>query len=322
MFSGIVRGYIEETSAYSAIPAVGVDVAEVTTLPPASEKAMTATILQTIGDSFVTPATSIVSSLAESPSDHGNQVIDYEVQEGDTISSIASDFGVSVNAVIWANKIRNINALSPGETLKIPPVTGVIHAVAKGDTVSTIAQKYGAESNEIIAFNILPLSGDLRIGQQIVVPDGIIKSAQKTAGSASTKSAKLAVERFSQLPTLDGYFIIPMRGAKTQGIHGRNGVDWANSIGEPIHAAAEGTVIVSDDSGWNGGYGQYVKISHPNGTETLYGHLSKVLVTAGQYVPQGYVIGKEGTTGRSTGPHLHFEVHGAKNPLAQLKSNK
>lgn len=107
----------------------------------------------------------------------------------------------------------------------------------------------------------------------------------------------------------------PTKGVRSQGIHGHNGVDIAAPVGTPVWAAADGKVIVARSGGWNGGYGSYVVISHSNGTQTLYAHLSRVDVTVGQSVTKGKTIGAMGNTGKSTGPHLHFEVRGGKNPF-------
>jgi murein DD-endopeptidase MepM/ murein hydrolase activator NlpD len=117
-----------------------------------------------------------------------------------------------------------------------------------------------------------------------------------------------------------GYYDNPLPGAiLTQGIHGWNGVDIGAPKGTPIHAAADGTVIVARAGGWNGGYGSYVVISHPNGTQTLYGHMNSVAISVGASVGSGQVIGYVGTTGKSTGNHLHFEVRGAANPFRNCR---
>ena len=241
-----------------------------------------------------------------------NQIAEYEVQSGDTISFIASDYGVSVNSIIWANNLKNAENLSVGQLLKIPPVTGVIHDVKRGDTIESIAKKYGADADKIVEFNALAINGQLQIGKQIIVPDGK-KGSTAVAGTIQNSTTKL----FSHLPNLGDYFRWPSTGFNWGSIHGRNGVDVANSCGTPIYAAAEGAVSVVDIAGWNGGFGKYLKIQHTNGTETLYAHTSKILVVAGDYVAKGQQIALMGTTGRSTGCHLHFEVHGAKNPLAK-----
>ena len=116
------------------------------------------------------------------------------------------------------------------------------------------------------------------------------------------------------------YFIRPvLRGRRTQGLHGKNGIDFAPqcrcSGKEPILAAADGWVLVARNSGWNGGFGNYVVIAHSNGTQTLYGHMASVTVGAGQFVGQGEKIGYVGSSGNSSGPHVHFEIRGAKNPF-------
>jgi murein DD-endopeptidase MepM/ murein hydrolase activator NlpD len=103
----------------------------------------------------------------------------------------------------------------------------------------------------------------------------------------------------------------------TQGLHGYNGIDIGVPTGTAIYAAAGGTVIISRNSGWNGGYGDYIVISHDNGVQTLYGHLSRTVVQTGARVEQGDIIGYSGMTGKATGPHLHFEVRGAKNPFVK-----
>lgn len=241
-------------------------------------------------------------------------IIEYEVQEGDLLTFIASDFGVSISSIRWANNLSG-DIIRPEQKLKIPPVSGVIHRVKKGDTPSSIAKQYGAEAAEIFAFNSLPKSGHLDVGDEIIVPDGAPKSSGKAPSSGSSSSP--VTGPFSHLPDLGDYFKIPAVGFNWGKIHGRNGVDIANSCGTPIVAAASGTVAVADDQGWNGGFGKFIKIIHDNKTETLYAHASKLLVQAGQSVSQGSTVATMGTTGKSTGCHVHFEVHGAKNSLAK-----
>ena len=117
---------------------------------------------------------------------------------------------------------------------------------------------------------------------------------------------------------MGNYYSWPLAGGSiTQGLHGWNAVDIGAPSGTPIYAAAAGTVIVArSGGGWNGGYGNYVVVSHPNGTQTLYAHMSRVSATVGAHVGQGETIGKVGMTGEATGPHIHFEVRGAVNPFA------
>ncbi|OGN01073.1 MAG: hypothetical protein A3I26_02370 [Candidatus Yanofskybacteria bacterium RIFCSPLOWO2_02_FULL_43_10] len=240
-----------------------------------------------------------------------NQIMEYTVQPGDLLSFIASDYGVSVDSIIWANNLANANSIRPDQVLRIPPVSGVIHKVKTGDTIASIAKKYGAPIDKILAFNDLKEGESLDINMEIIVPDGHINSVNVAKSGAQSAVAK----RFSYLPDLGDYFMIPTQGRISQGLHGRNGVDKANYCGTPVYAAADGSITTADAVGYNGGFGQFIKIAHPNGTETLYSHLSKINVVLGQTVAKGQLIGLMGSTGRSTGCHLHFEVHGARNPL-------
>lgn len=238
-------------------------------------------------------------------------VAEYTVQPGDSLSFIARDYGVSIESIMWANGLRDSNSIREGNILKIPPISGVIHTVKSGDTINTIAKKYGANAENIIAYNSLPQDGKLQINDELIIPDGKIA----TAGTPYTRTAI----SFAHLPNLDNYFAHPTNdlGRISQWLHGRNGIDIANSYGTAIYAAAGGTVVGTAVSGYNSGYGLFVKISHPNETDTLYAHLSKVLVRSGETVQKGQQIGNMGSSGRSTGSHLHFEVHGAKNPLTR-----
>ena len=242
------------------------------------------------------------------------QMVEYAVQEGDLLSFIASDYGVSVESIMWANGLKNADNINPGQILKIPPVTGVVYVVKKGDTVLSIAKQFQGEASKIIEFNSLAQEGALQIGTQLIIPDGKMRAAQ-TAYAGQPRALIENGGRFANLPNLVNYFILPTTGFNWGIPHGRNGSDIANSCGTPIYAAAEGSVALSAQSGYNGGFGKFVKLIHSNGTETIYAHLSKNNVAIGATVTQGQIIGLMGTTGRSTGCHLHFEVHGAKNPF-------
>lgn len=225
----------------------------------------------------------------------------YVVKEGDTLSQIAKMFGVSQNTILWANDIKSANLIQPGTILNILPISGVRHTVVKGDTIASLAKKYKGDESEIVAYN--QLSSELKVGEVVVIPNGVIEQRAIAKGTGS--SAKTSAGLIHPLPN----------GRKTQGVHGYNGVDFGAPTGTAIRAAAGGAVIISASSGYNGGYGQYIVIKHANGTQTLYSHLSQNYVRAGATVSQGHVIGAVGNTGRSTGPHLHFEVRGGRNPF-------
>lgn len=239
--------------------------------------------------------------------DFRNSAITYEVQSGDTLSQIAEKFEIGVNTLLWANNLPSIHSIVIGQKLKILPIDGVFHTIKKGDTVSSIASKYKGDMEEIIAFNDLPADGFLVKGETIIVPDG--KMPLPTNYTSSQQ------RYIASLPYYAGYYLMPTTGFNWKRLHPHNAVDIANACGTPILAAASGTVAISDGVGWNGGYGKYIRISHSNGTATLYAHNSQNLVSAGEWVEQGQTIALIGTTGRSTGCHVHFEVRGARNPF-------
>lgn len=240
-----------------------------------------------------------------------DQISIYVVREGDNLSQIASMFNVSVNTIVWANDINRGSNITPGQTLVILPISGVKYEVKKGDTVKSIAKKLNSDADEIIQFNDLPHSGQLAEGQTIIVPNGEIAPMPSTKPGLKSNPV-----RGANGPYYAGYYIRPIAaGHKSQGLHGYNGIDLADSCGAPVMASASGDVIISREGGWNGGYGNYVVIDHSNGTQTLYGHLLSNIVFAGWHVVQGQVIGYMGSTGKSTGCHVHFEIRGAKNPF-------
>jgi len=233
----------------------------------------------------------------------------YTVRDGDSLSQIAEMFGVTTNTILWANDIPRGKSIQPGDTLVILPVVGVRYIVKKGDTIGSIAKKYDGDAEEIISYNQLASATDLTVGETLVIPGGELHTSEPVKNSAgiSVKSAGVSG---------GGWLVKPVPGAiKTQGRHGYNAVDFGLPVGSPVHAASAGEVIVSKSSGWNGGYGQYIVIRHSNGVQTLYAHLSRNDVGVGSYISQNQVIGASGNTGKSTGPHLHFEVRGGTNPF-------
>lgn len=238
----------------------------------------------------------------------------YIVRKGDTLSSIAKMFGVSTNTILWANNVT-AKTIKEGQELVILPVSGVIHTVAKGETLSTIAKKYKGDLNEILQFNNLEADSKIAIGDTVIIPDGDAGAMASTPKKA-TSGATALIRGTDNVPSYSGYYMMPISGGrKTQGLHGYNAVDYAIPVGSPLMAAADGEVVIAKTTGWNGGYAEYIVISHYNGSQTVYGHLSAVYVTPGQKVTKGQLIGLTGNTGNSTGPHLHFEIRGAKNPF-------
>lgn len=235
----------------------------------------------------------------------------YTVRKGDTLSDIAKMFNVSVNTIKWSNDIKG--SIQIDQQLVILPVSGVRHVVKSGDTLKSIANKYNADINEIAQFNGIEINAKLNIGDTFIIPDGEIAPIATSPGSTSSSITKV----ISNYPKIDSYYARPVAGGvKTQGIHGYNAVDLASYYGAKIYASAPGRVIINKSGGWNGGYGNYIVIAHPNGTQTLYSHLSKNFVEVGQVVDRGETIGLMGNSGKVTGVtgvHLHFEIRGARN---------
>jgi LysM repeat protein len=242
-----------------------------------------------------------------------DQISVYVVRENDSIAKIAEMFGVTSNTILWANDMKKGDKLVPGTVLIILPVSGLKITVIKGDTLKSIAKKYNADTSDIAGFNGIAEDSKLALGDELIIPDGELKdegsavSVPKTTGGGYVKTPINY--------NIAGYFINPVPGYKyrSQGLHDHGGIDLAADKGTPILAAATGTVAFARN-GYNGGYGNMVIINHPNGTTTLYGHMSKILTHTGENVSKGETIGQVGSTGHSTGSHLHFKVTGAKNP--------
>lgn len=251
-----------------------------------------------------------------------DKVVEYEVKTGDTVSVIAEKFGVSKDTIRWENNLASVNAIKPGQTLKILPVTGVRHKVVRGETIYSIAKKYSANPQAIVDFPFNTFSDNetfaLAVGQDLIVPDGEKPNEVLWSPSRYVAATTPNAGAVSAL----GSFVWPIGGRITQRFAWyHRGLDIATAAGTPILAADAGTVVTA---GWpdNSGYGNRVVINHGNGYTTLYAHMSKISVTAGQTVKRGDVLGLEGSTGRSTGPHLHFEIKkngGYVNPLEYLK---
>jgi len=278
------------------------------------------------GDMILKPqaisADSLSAGVAAAPR---TEIVNYTVQNGDTVSTIARRFNVSINTVLWANNLSALSLIRPGDTLKILPVSGIVYKVRSGDTVSRIAKTYGIEEDKIIASN--NLAGGLKAGQEIMLP-GANRLVQSVASARSTSnySGLSAISDAVKSPAPaagSGKMNWPTQGHRiTQYFSWRhNGVDIGNKVGTPIYAADDGVVEIAS-SGWNGGYGNTILLNHGGGKKTRYGHASKLLVSAGERVSQGQVIALMGSTGRSTGSHLHFEViinGGRYNPLNYIK---
>lgn len=241
------------------------------------------------------------------------EVLTYKVEKGDTISSIAKKFTISEDTLVWANTIDDRHNLSIGQELKIPPLSGVMHTVRSGDTVYTIAKKYSGNPQSIVDYygNMIDETLSLHTGDLVMVPDGEMPEAPRIVPKPITVLVKG-----------DGTLAWPMRGGISQytASYHPGAIDITDPVGTPIRSADGGTVISVESLTW--GYGKNVLVDHGNGIVTRYAHMSGFEVSRGDKVSKGQVVGYVGMTGRTTGPHLHFEVirNGVlTNPMAYLQ---
>lgn len=251
-----------------------------------------------------------------------DRVIMYTVQEGDTLWRIAERFGLQTKTITLANSLPDPELIHPGQQLAILPTDGVMVQVKEGDTVESLAEYWGVDPQVIRDYpmNGLGENGVLRVGQYVMIPGGeppppppppptptpVPQQSQPSAPATASSPAQQAQPVQRQAPR--GSFIWPTTGVITQYFHAaHNGWDIANRMYTPIVAADSGTVVFS---GWNNyGLGYAVAIDHGNGYVTWYGHMAEPPpVQVGQWVNQGQYIGPMGSTGYSTGPHVHFII--------------
>ena len=235
---------------------------------------------------------------------NGNTLVAYTVKNGDTLSKIALDFGVSVQTIIGANPEVKTRSLQIGQELMILPISGMIYYVKDGETLESIAASFHLAADQLYKFNNSANFNNFKSGMPLVIP------------GVTSPSDSYYLSDSASFPEVKNYFIKPTDGFNWGKLHPRNAVDIANACGTPIKAAAEGLVVDVSTDDWSFGYGNYVIIEHPNGTKTRYAHLKSIAVSLGDYLQQGETIGAMGDTGDATGCHLHFEVEGAANPFA------
>jgi murein DD-endopeptidase MepM/ murein hydrolase activator NlpD len=279
----------------------------------------------------------------------------YTVKAGDTIDSIARANKVSKYAIIYANNdIKRSDLTKVGQVLVISPLRGAIYTVKKGETAESIAKKYGTSVSSIVEYNVLSKASDIKAGDTIIlvgVTDAEIAKANKAEKEKNISKpapkvvapAPVQEEDNTPEPTptpapqvetgptgqpsgnISGGYIWPFpagSGRVSQGLHADQAYDFAAPIGTPIYAIQSGTVLIAKPTGYNGGYGKYVVINFDDGAQAIFGHMSQVVAEAGAHVNKGDVIGYVGSTGKSTGPHVHIGFHGGKpNPYKGLKVN-
>ncbi len=250
------------------------------------------------------------------------EIVEYEIKSGDTVSSIAQKFGLKTNTILWANNLSSFSLIRPGNNLKILPTDGVLHTVKRGENLSYLAQRYNVSSQEIANYNNVR-ADSLAINQDLIIPGA---SRLRAPAPTPTRSPTPTVSPSptptpTPAPSVSGKMVWPTEGHRiTQYFSWRhNGLDVANKTGTPIYAAEAGVI---EYVGWSTGYGNNILIDHGGGKKTRYAHMSRMFVSAGQSVGRGAHIAAMGSTGWSTGPHLHFEVivNGVRqNPLNYLR---
>lgn len=273
------------------------------------------------------------------------EITTYEVESGDVLGTIATKFGLKTDTILSANNLTTRSYIRPGQKLIILPVDGVVHVVVKGDTLLKIAHKYNAAVSDITKFNNLE-ENVLTVGDQLIIPGGVnpqpprIIVSNPSSKGAPAQNQKIggylpvnlgdsdAIDKVDAPPppsasSGESGYIWPTAAKIITQYFGlqHTGVDIAGPVGLPIYATKAGTVVTSQ-CGWNGGYGCYIKIDHGGGVVSWYGHASKMFVEVGDVVSQGETIALIGVTGRTTGPHLHFEIrvnNKYQNPLSYVR---
>ncbi|MFA6132131.1 MAG: M23 family metallopeptidase [Patescibacteria group bacterium] len=241
-----------------------------------------------------------------------NAIEEYTVQDGDVLGSIAEKYGLSLSTLLWANNLTYRSTIRLGQKIIIPPADGVVYTVKRGDTVSSIAKKYGTSTDKILSFNDLSDSAALSVGVTLMLPDATPPTSTPVTYTAPASSIFTGTRGSTAPAAATGSWVWPTDGCYITvyfnqyyrfGLH--KGLDIDGDYSSYVYATRGGTVT---RSGWFDGYGNCVDINHGDGYVTRYGHFSKLFVAVGQEVAAGEALGNVGTTGQSTGTHLHFEV--------------
>ena len=323
-------------SAYLKPPVVVYTIPGIMARHQAEAKA-TGLVPETTPDATASPDASGGSLVSAEPAVQ-QAFFQYTIQAGDTIGSIAAAFGVGEDYILWNNPEvgADPNFLLVGEALLIPSVNGLVYHVAYGDTLTDIAAVYQIDVQSILGFvaNGIATPDGLSEGMVLLLPGAVpppapipaaVAAVEESPFDPSDDGSTLPVP--ADRPASSVGFIWPYYGnittyfgeARGNSYHRGIDIDGFGNYGTPIAAAASGTVLVAAWDDW--GLGYHIKIQHDDGSMAVYGHLSEIWVSPGQYVGQGESVGALGSTGYSTGPHLHFELWiggGPVDPLGYL----
>jgi len=248
-------------------------------------------------------------------------ILEHTVERGDSVFGISKQFSIKPDSLLWANYdllSDSPDSLRPGQELSIPPTDGILYKWKKGDTLVSVAGQYKAKVEDIVNWpgnNVDLTNPTFKPGQEVMIPGGWRESKAMTLptitrgrGTGTSNVGSSACGAGGAVGS--GGFIFPTANHFISGndyYAGHLGIDLAIGLGEPVYAADSGVVTMAN-GGWNGGYGNVIMIDHGNGYATLYAHLSVINVSVCQSVGKGQVIAAAGSTGNSTGAHLHFEV--------------
>lgn len=231
----------------------------------------------------------------------------YRIKAGDMISTLAEDNHITQDTLISVNNIKQSRTIQIGQYIRIPSMAGIVYTTKDStETPESIAEKYKVSAAKVAQVNQTELGTVFDSGTTLFVPDAELDwiTRQEINGDLFTRPLR----RGYYISSRFSWRVNPFTGKRT--FH--NGIDMAAPQGTPIYAALGGTVIAT---GWDNVYGKYVTVAHHSGYKTLYGHMSKITVRKGAHVTTSTKLGEVGSTGQSTGPHLHFTVYKNGSPI-------
>ena len=231
----------------------------------------------------------------------------YRIKAGDMISTLAEDNHITQDTLISVNNIKQSRTIQIGQYIRIPSMAGIVYTTKTAEeTPESIAEKYKVSAAKVAQVNQTELGTAFGAGTTLFVPDAELDwiTRQEINGDLFTRPLR----RSYYISSRFSWRVNPFTGRRT--FH--NGIDMAAPQGTPIYAALAGTVVAT---GWDNVYGKYVTVAHHSGYKTLYGHMSKITIKKGAHVNTTTKLGEVGSTGQSTGPHLHFTVYKNGSPI-------
>ena len=228
----------------------------------------------------------------------GMKYDEYIIEEGDNLTVISRKIGANLDTLVSVNKISNANRLRPGQKIIVPNRNGLLYTMKKGESIEDVTERYDVSLKRVLTFNKISDASNIEAGDDIFLPGAKYTLDERIDKFGQMFSLPTTITRIS---SVFGYRVHPITGVRTKHM----GVDIPGRLNTPVYASRKGKVIFA---GYSGGYGNLVIVRHDKGYTTYYGHLNSITTKAGANVGVGVMIGRMGSTGRSTGSHLHFEV--------------